>query len=321
MYKLIFLLIFTFLHFQNSFSQKFIEKFYDENWKEEFSSDGARFYSITTKTDSGWYTSDYFLTINKLQMLGLYEDAENKIKNGTFYWFFPDGKVKAIGKYDNNLKVGTWLDYYRNGSLQDSLNYNNGNLKGISLSWYLDGSAKDSFNINEKGSGVYVSWFDNGQPSSAGRYVGFINQHGRWNYYHKNGNISAAELYDNGILKEKQYFDVNGTLADTTFHDAKAEFPGGNKGWSKYLSRELYFPGNLYFKNSYTAGIVVTGTINEDGKVIDAEVSVPLHPEFDKIALNAVKKSPKWIPAISHNRRVYSHFTQLVKFNQETFYH
>ncbi len=66
---------------------------------------------------------------------------------------------------------------------------------------------------------------------------------------------------------------------------------------------------------------MITGIINEDGKVLNAEVSVPLQPEFDKIALNAVNKSPKWIPAISHNRRVYFYFRQLVTFTQETFYH
>jgi antitoxin component YwqK of YwqJK toxin-antitoxin module len=321
MYKLFFLIITAFLNFQNIFSQNFIEKFYDENQKETFSSHGARFYSITKKTDLGWQTSKYLLTINKLEMSGLYEDKENNIKNGTFYWYFPDGNIKTTGKYVHNIKEGTWLQFYSNGSLQDSFNYKNGYLNGISLSWYRNGSAKDSFNINENGSGVHVAWFDNGQPSSAGRYINFNNQQGRWNYYHKNGNISAVELYVNGILKDKQYFNETGTLADTSLQDGEATYPGGSKEWSKYLSSQLYFPRNLTFKNSYTAGIVITGLINEDGHVLDVEVSVPLHPEFDKIALKAIKKSPKWIPAVSHNRKVYYYFRQLVKFTQESFYH
>lgn len=321
MYKNFFLIIFTLLNSQYGFSQRYIERYYSENRKELFSSDGARFYTISTNTDSGWYTKDYILTINKLQMSGLFEDKENNIKNGIFYWFFPDGKIKTIGKYTHNLKDGTWLQYYSNGSLEDSLNYEKGNRRGISISWYLDGKIKDSFNNNENGNGIGVSWFDNGQPSSAGRYINFNNQHGRWNYYHKNGKISAVELYDNGILKDHQYFDEKGILSDTSLYNSEAEFPGGTKGWHKYLSAKLYFPGNLNFKNSYTAGIVITGIINEDGQVLNAEVSVPLHPEFDKIALNAVNKSPKWIPAISHNRRVYFYFRQLVTFTQETFYH
>lgn len=321
MNKLILLIIFATLNFENTFSQKFIETHYNINREAVFSSDDARFYSLSTKTDSGWYTKEYLLTMNKLQMLGLFEDKENTIKNGIFYWFYPNGKIKTIGKYVHNNKQGIWLQYNSNGSLYDSSNYINGNLQGISLSWYKDGFLKDSFNIDEKGSGIHVSWFDNGQPSSAGRYVNYIIPHGRWNYYHKNGKVSAVELYDNGVLKDKQYFDESGAPANTTLQNAEAKFPGGDKAWGKYLNGQLYFPQHLEFKNGYTAALLITGTINEDGKVIDAEGAVPLHPEFDRIALNAIKKSPPWIPAVSHNRKVYYSFRQQVTFGQITYVH
>lgn len=58
------------------------------------------------------------------------------------------------------------------------------------------------------------------------------------------------------------------------------------------------------------------GTINEDGQILDAEVIVPLHPEFDKIGLNAVKNSPRWNPVISHNRQISSAFRQTITFLQ-----
>jgi antitoxin component YwqK of YwqJK toxin-antitoxin module len=317
MYKLISLLfVFTCLNFSKTYAQKFIEKFYNENMKEVVSSDQARFYSISNSTDSGWYTKTYLLTLNKLQMLGLFEDKQNTVKNGHFYWFYPDGEIKTICKYVHNQKEGVWLQYYSDGSLQDSFNYKNGNLNGISLSWYRNGYPKDSFNFNKNGSGISVSWFDNGRPSAAGRYTGFDEQNGLWKYYHKNGNPSAIELYENGVLKDKQYFNEDGNPADTSVHDEGAKFPGGDKGWSKYISHQLYFPPNYEFKNSFITSVVVTGTVNEDGQVIDAEVTVPLHPEFDKIALNALKKSPKWIPAESHNRHIYYYFTQTVTFLQ-----
>ena len=314
MHKLIFLLIF--LNFQNSYSQKFIENFYNENMEGVVSSDQARFYSISNSTDSGWYTKTYLLTLKKLQMLGLFENKENTIKNGYFYWFYLNGEIKTICKYIHNQKEGVWLQFYSDGSLQDSFNYKNGNFSGISLSWYRDGSAKDSLNISENGNGVYVSWFDNGHPSASGRYISFTNQNGLWKYYHKNGNPSSIELYDNGILKDKKYFDENGNPIDTSVSDEGAKFPGGEKGWSKYISHQLYFPPNYEFKNSFITSIVITAIVNEDGRVINAEVTVPLHPEFDKIALNAVKNSPQWIPAISHNRKVYYNLRQTVTFLQ-----
>lgn len=313
--KLMFLISFTLLFSINCYSQKFIERYYNENWEAQVNSDFSRFYSISRITDSGWYTKDYLLTLNKIQMIGLYEDKENKIRNGCFYWFYPDGKLKTIGKYVHNLKEGAWLQFDKDGELEDSTNYKNGNYSGISLGWYTGGSAKDSINFNEDGTGLYVSWFDNGQPSAVGRYVNFNLQNGRWKYFHKNGNGSAEELYENGVLKDKQYFDEKGKPAATAMMDADATFPGGGKGWSKFLQTQLYFPSNYEFKNGSVNTIVVSGTINEEGKVIDAEVTVPLHPAFDKIALDAVKNSPIWIPAVSHNRNVYYHFRQLVTFS------
>ncbi|MEO9145014.1 MAG: energy transducer TonB [Ginsengibacter sp.] len=63
-------------------------------------------------------------------------------------------------------------------------------------------------------------------------------------------------------------------------------------------------------------GLFEDAIVNEDGQIINAEVTVPLHPEFDKIALEAVKNSPKWLPAISQNRKVYSKLRETVTFLQ-----
>ena len=65
--------------------------------------------------------------------------------------------------------------------------------------------------MDDKRSGVEVSWFDNGQPSSAGKFSEF-KQHGQWQYFHKNGQISSIEIYDHDSLKNKQYFDENGNI-------------------------------------------------------------------------------------------------------------
>jgi hypothetical protein len=298
-----------------SFSQKSIETYYDYNWHETFA-DHARFYSIARNTDSDWYKQVFYINLKKLQMVGLFEDKETTIRNGTFYWVYPDNKFKTIGRYVHNKKEGLWLDYYSDGSLEDSTVYHDDHPIGVSLSWYQNGFAKDSMNMNENGNGVFVSWFDNGLPSSAGRIIDFNKHHGQWQYFHKNGKVSAIEVYDQDTLKAKQNFDESGNQTDTTNRDREARFPGGEKAWSKYLSGQLKFPSNMELLNSEQAVVVVSATINEEGKVIAAEVTVPFHPVFDEIALNAVKKSPPWLPAIEHNRKVYYHLTEAVTFEQ-----
>ncbi len=62
---------------------------------------------------------------------------------------------------------------------------------------------------------------------------------------------------------------------------------------------------------------MVDAVIDEDGNMTNVEVNTPFHPDFDKIAVNALRKSPKWAPAIFHNRRVKYHMRQAVTFQQE----
>jgi antitoxin component YwqK of YwqJK toxin-antitoxin module len=138
--KLLFFLIATFVS-AISYSQKTIEAYYDYKWRECLVDD-ARFYSISRNTDSGWYKADYFINLKKLQMAGLYEDKQNTIRNGTFYWFYPNSTLKSVGKYINNKKTGVWLDYFQDKSLKDSLNFKDGNSAGISLGWYNNGAAR-----------------------------------------------------------------------------------------------------------------------------------------------------------------------------------
>ena len=223
--KLLFFLLATFAS-GISYSQKTVETYYDYKWRKCLVDD-ARFYSIARNTDSGWYKADYFINMKKLQMAGLYEDKENTIRNGTFYWFYPDGTLKVVGKYIHNKKEGVWLNYFQDKSLKDSLNYKDGSPTGISLGWYDNGEARDSLNVDSNGKGVYVSWFDNGNPSSAGKYIEFDKQQGRWQYFHKNGKLSSLEIYDHDVLKDKNYFDGNGNpMMDTTSNDSDAKFAG-----------------------------------------------------------------------------------------------
>ena len=74
------------------------EKFYDYNWK-ECEPAMARFYSTIEKTDSGYLHNDYFIHEKKLQMQGLYEDADAKVKNGIFYFYHPNGVLQTVGRY------------------------------------------------------------------------------------------------------------------------------------------------------------------------------------------------------------------------------
>lgn len=293
-----------------------IERFYDPNWK-YCEPAYARFYRILKNTDSGWLANDYYLATNRLQMSGLYTDTAGKNKNGFFKYYHPNGYLKNSGQYINNQKHGLWVSYHSNGAMSDSAMYRNGIVENYVLSWDREGSLTDSIFVGSNGLSVQVSWFSNGNIAMAGRLNEKKEKYGRWQYYFKEGGLSSSEIYENDKLIRFTFFTKEGKpIENANYEDIPATFPGGNEAWQKHLLKKLYFP-NYILKNTTSVSVVVEFEIDEEGKVQNAEVTVPLHPEFDRIALDAIKKSPNWIPAKIHNRNVVYRQRQLVNFNQQ----
>ena len=293
-----------------------IEKYYDFQWKET-KPENARFVGVIEKTDSGWHRRDYFLLEKKLQMDGTYDDSTCKTANGRFRYFHSNGSLSQVGRYMHGKKEGLWLSYHYNGMIDDSSSYSNGHLIGNCYGWYDNGYLSDSATWNADGSGVKVAWFNNGSPSYGGRYSAHEKKNGKWTYYHRNGKLSAVEQYNNGVLIDKKYFDEDGRVADTTNKDKDASFPGGVQEWLKYLVKKLYFPTQYKLINGDRAIVVVEAVIDEEGNVTNVVVSTPFHPAFDRIAVEVVRKSPKWLPAINHNRKVTYKIKQPVVFSQQ----
>jgi antitoxin component YwqK of YwqJK toxin-antitoxin module len=301
----------------NATAQK-IEKFYDFAWKPS-QPVAARFYVLIEKVDSVWQRKDYFIKERSLQMKGSYLDSACKIAHGSFKYYHANGKLQYEGDCVHGKKEGLWLSYHANGLMSDSTVYANDKPIGTSLAWHSNGYISDSAVYNQDGSGIKVSWFDNGVPASAGRYAAGYKQNGKWQYFHKNGQKSAVEVYSNGVLINKEYFSEDGaSIRDTTNKDRQASFKGGKDAWQQFILKQLYFPDQYKIVNADKIVVVVDAVIDEDGKLTDVEVAVPFHPDFDRIAVNALKKSPKWTPAILHNRRVKYKIRQAVFFAQES---
>lgn len=292
------------------------EQFYDWNWKPTEAAT-ARYLAVIEKQDTVWHRQDYFLHEQRLQMDGFYKDEATEAGHGVFRFFHPNGQLESTGRYADGKRQGVWLRYYENGMMRDSTTYEKDNIVGIKLGWHSNGFLSDSASFGTDGSGLSVSWFDNGNPSEAGRYAVGSKRQGKWQFFHKNGQPSAVEMYAEDKLLSKNYFDESGgAISDTTSKDKEADFPGGLKAWQTYLLKQLYFPPQYKISNADKAVVVVSWVVNEDGTVSDVAVTTPLHPSFDKIAAEAIHKSPKWQPAISHNRAIKAYRRQPVTFQQ-----
>lgn len=292
------------------------ETYYDYNWK-PCDPLKARFYSVLQHTDSGWLRFDYFVAGTKLQMKALYEDSACKIQNGQSVFFYANGQLESMGREVHGKQEGICVAYHSNGMIADSASYHNGVPVGNNYSWYPNGSSKDSTAHINDSLDVEVSWFDDGTPASAGHVLN-DKMHGKWQFFHPSGKLSAVEVYDHGKPISKVFFNEDGSVQPDTSKAERAEsFPGGKNEWITYLNRNLYFPPNYEFARGDMAVVLVDMTINENGQPENVEVAVPFHPAFDKIALDVLRKCPPWKPRISHNRRVKARFRQPVVFREE----
>lgn len=290
-------------------------KYYDWEWK-PCDPSRARFVSLTEKTDSGWLRKDFYLSNKQLQMKGLYADSACTIPDGWFRYYYANGNWSAAGRYVNDKKEGLWLSYHINGMMSDSVFYESGKPL-YRMGWHKNGYASDSSVYDAAGAGVHIYWYDNGVPSAAGRtYKGKLN--GRWQYFHKNGKPASVEDYDNEKQLNRTYYNEEGVpLTDTTSHDRPATFKGGNTKWKSFLESRLEFPQGVRLVNTDMITVVIEATIDEEGNVTDVMVTVPFNPLFDDEAVKLMQRSPKWMPAISHNRRVKHIIRQVIFFGQQ----
>jgi TonB family protein len=299
-----------------SFSQK-TEHYYTYQLRDT-DAVSARFYSLTEKTDSGWRRRFFFLHSLLLRSDALYEDSACTVPFGHYRSWFFNGRPETTGTYSKANKKGLWMRFYSNGMVEDSTVYEDGHPIGVRQSWHTNGFARDSAFHYPDGSGAAISWFDNGYPAAAGRYGAGGRPYGKWAFFYRSGATSSFEMYDkNGNLVDKQYFDEGGNpRTDTINTDRKAAYPGGVKAWSSYLKQALHAPAHYPVMDGDEAVVVVEATISEAGKITDVEVAIPFYPDFDKAALEVIRNSPDWIPALEHNRPVKTTIRQAVTFSR-----
>ena len=312
-----FLIAVSIIFFCLSGSAQKKETFYDFYWKPCEATE-ARFYSTIEKKDSGWLRKDYFLSTRKLQMQILYEDEACKVPNGTELYFHANGYPSITGQMIHGKQEGVCVRYYSNGVMADSADYHNGIPVGSRFMWHSNGYPSDSIGHVNDSIDVHIGWFDDGATSFAG-YLLRGKLTGKWKYFYHNGEVAAAEVYHNGKTVSEEFFNEDGTpQTDTSKVNTEASFANvGIEGWKKYLLKKLYWPHGLQFSNGNMATVGVEFTITEEGKIEDAEVVTPFHPEFDKIALDVIRNSPPWKPAIAHNRKIKVRHRQPVTFQQD----
>ena len=94
-----------------------------------------------------------------------------------------------------------------------------------------------------------------------------------------------------------------------------AEFPGGIKGWSKYLERNLN--SSLPVDNGAPSGrytVVVSFTVNKAGVISDVVAENDPGYGTKNEAIRVIAKGPNWKPAVQNGRNVIYRHKQSITF-------
>ncbi len=93
----------------------------------------------------------------------------------------------------------------------------------------------------------------------------------------------------------------------------RAEFPGGEVAWRKYISANVQYPP-LALENEIQGTVWVKFEIDEEGNLINPSILRSIDPLLDAEAIRVISASPKWQPAKRGGQYVKESCTTPVKF-------
>ncbi len=148
--------------------------------------------------------------------------------------------------------------------------------------------------------------------------------------YYGAGDKKAIELYG-PEAKAGVMIIHNGKITDTEFElkeadkpeadkifdkvEIEASFPGGSSAWRRYLERNL--DASIPEKQKAPAGnytVVIQFVVNLDGTVSDVRALTNHGYGMETEAIRAIKKGPKWLPAIQNGRQVKASHKQPITY-------
>lgn len=196
--------------------------------------------------------------------------------------YFKNGKLMSQGKYNGEKRDSVWVYYNEWGYYLSSETYTNGKKNGISYTYFSDttganlGIAELVTYKDDVKEGLWQQFFEDSSKKVSGTYVGGVLD-GKVTYYYQ-GNITSAEGNFKKGLKDGlwKYYNQDGTPQSQEVY-ANGKYVKGQRDNGTF---EDYYPKNILksvttyknskkngpFKEYYETGeYVITEVVNDDG--------------------------------------------------------
>ncbi len=153
--------------------------------------------------------------------------------------------------------------------------------------------------------GFFAYYDKEGRIDSSG-YTIRGKKDGNWIYYDDTLGIPLMQVFEMGRLKKEYGYmrtgsNVNDDMPDPTAFEAT--YPGGNKEWAKYISKNFTVP-ERGARAKISGNLIVGFIVEADGQITDPVINKSLEFSIDEAALELILESKKWEPAIQNGKNI-----------------
>ncbi len=218
-----------------------------------------------------------------LILIERFTDSSLLVSNGLSASFYFNQVKESEGNYDKGRPDGLWLRWDTSGKVTDSTTYDTGRIVTQTLLYY--------------------------QPNGKLMEIGISDlvKETRRNIF-----------YDGDSVTEDKTITVSDDDEDKVFTktEIEAQFPGGNGAWTRYITQQI--GKNLDQLSANDNGTcMVRFIVDKEGNISDVQALTLSGTKLAKIAIDAVKKGPKWMPAWQNGRIVKAYRIQPVSFHSD----
>ena len=153
---------------------------------------------------------------------------------------------------------------------------------------------------------------------------GFVDSMTTYHRGKKNGD--SWKLKGDSVKSRMKYRFLDDSLVETidvsklkkdsavSYKDEKeSEFPGGQKGWARYLNKSLEYPERA--QTAVVQGdVVVQFIVDKIGTVTSPVITKSVEFSLDQVSLKIIRNSGKWQPAFQNGHNVKSYKSQPINF-------
>ncbi len=172
-------------------------------WSKTYPGTKVYQYKGQFKDDKPVGTFTYFYPNTKVKAIIKHSETSNRSEA---FFYHDNGKLMSYGIYRDMKKDSLWLNFGPSGRISNSENYKSDLLDGKKTIYYVPEDPTDKTQVvstvmnykQGKLDGEYIEYFNNGTIKAKGSYVN-DKKDGIWVRYHVTGKKMVEERYRNGL--------------------------------------------------------------------------------------------------------------------------